>query len=254
MQDRAPSAEVPQMPADTLPDLLIDTMGPLAERGSIEAMRELGRGLHDCATSDSGSDVMIERKFIEALVSTEELMKAAGQDFSADQQAAEARAAIEKTKRVRDACRDIDIVRSRSWADWTERAARAGDERAMRYYIEWARFELHLRVRELWTLDDWVTRRNTAYEFAGRLLAAGDCDMLFIRSDLAPNPSLAYIYGHAALERLRSAAITGPADDLPAHLQALDSSTASLAMAVPGDGLVAASNAARGILDSYCSP
>lgn len=247
------SEQVPDLPDETRPDLLVERMLPLAYKGSIDAMREAGRGMYECFVADRSSDVQIEQKFVDRISRIEEGLRAGGQEFSVAEHTAGARAAIERTRAIRDACASVEDSVSRSWADWTEKAARAGDEPAMRQFIQWARAELFGRRTELWTLESAVRKRDIAFEFAGRLLAAGDCEMLLHRSEFASNSETAYVYGFAANSVFRDAAIFRQGEDISIILQTLDSTTARLASEVLPNRLAAATESARTILTRYCS-
>lgn len=247
------SEQLPDLPNETRPDLLVERMLPLAQEGSVDAMREVGRGMYECSIADRSSDVQIEQKFVDDISRMEERLKAIGQEFSVAEHTARTRAAIERTRAIRDACANMEDSVSRSWSDWMEKAARAGDERAMRQYIQWARAELFGRRNELWTLESSIRKRETAFDFAGRLLAAGDCDMLLHRSEFASSAETAYVYGFASNAMLRDAAIFNQEADSSVILQTLDSTTARLAANVPQGRLAAATESGRKILAAYCS-
>ena len=241
-------------PRDAAPDVIIAASRDAAAQGDSGAMAALGTALRDCAMADTGGDDAIKDRLARQVVGQERM----GEVFNVKVVATDDPTTVLKQRlATRDSCSKISAAEAKTWTDWMERAARAGDQDAAIQYARTALAEFSDPAKRAENLDEYERRKSNAFDFLSDELAEGNCGYEVINElqTMSPDPSTKYVYGSVMLQMSDAAQGrngTKSLAEIASEELGRQMFEKTLAAQVPPDQISGASNTARYIYQTYC--
>jgi hypothetical protein len=228
-----------------------------AKNGSASAMYWLSSALRYCSRADMGTNEEIETKVAKRSIGLDAMAKDGGGAVDPEQQARNAANMARELEILRDECKQLPADDIKSWRDWLEKSAAAGDGEARADFAHTVMNEFNDPAYKEEHYAEFSRENTLARSYLDDSVANGDCgnDILNGFRWIQMDATSKYIYQGLLLKHAFDDISTNPkfsAEYVDRETSSVSAFLKNLAYDVPIDARAEAENSSDYILRNIC--